>query len=1100
MENASPEEWSAELAAELQRLSGLLRQDSPRVSLVPGERRLVAILFLDLKDYTGLAERLDHETLHHLVRSLMGLLAGEVEMAGGYVDKYEGDMIMALFGAGGHSEVPCQRAVSCGLKMLERVRSAAGILNRRGISLAARVGVSYGAVTVAPDPSGHLTATGDEVNVASRLQSHAPDGGLLASAAVRRAAGDYFGWEDAGEKSIRGRTEPVHAFLAVGAGPLRMSWWREAATCASTPFVDRSEEVCRLADLMSLGSESRVALVTGEPGSGKTALVGEVVSRLEAEGGPRVVTGRSMAFDQPPYLLWTEVLRDLARPAEPGGYLRGLLEDAGPGGGAFRMEVAGDLVDSVLSGDFRGQLENGPGDSDRMLSGLLGDALGAAAPASGGLALVLDDLQWMDSRSASVLGELLDAGLPEDVSAVLVSRDLPEMMDEGDVLHIRLEGLGDGALSELAEHLLRGRCGLVPEEITILARRTAETVGRFPLYFRDMILYLLESGSLESVYGGRGGMEAGLNMIPGTLAALLASRFDQLPEDHRRMLQYASVLGQEFPAELLFDYLESVGAETSCGLPGDTEKALGLLVDKKLLRVRGTPAGSTVSFRTPLARRVAYDTLLLHNRRILHAIAAGRCLEKARPGMAARHMRLSGDVRGALRQGLAELELASEGYQTSEVIRWSDRLLEWAAEDGSGARAEDILGILDHRRTALELEGRIGECRRTLERMLELSEGHGLPDWEARAMIGLGALMSVTGAPRKALDLLSRAARTAGGGGERELLAMALANRASCHISLGELERAEEDVSSALRLAEALDDPPLAARCLLVRSQLEIGTERLGEAEQTLRALISRESGPSVRITMAARANLGAVLSGMGRFEEAESSFSKALRGAESIGDRRVQASCLCNLASLRRRSGDPRLALKTLERALSLAREIGDRSVEAEILVNMGTALADMGRPAEAFHRSLEAFESLRRLGGSRHLGLALRNAAVFAERSDSPGLLAELTDVLDAHGDLLEPDERARSLLLAARAARARGMLIRVAQLCRRAEAALRREGGEVLAEIRALQALCHLQGGSRSEAMAALREAEELAGNTPASDDLRNDLEELRAVLSG
>ena len=135
-------EWSAELAAELQRLSGLLRSDSTHVELAAGERRSVAVLFLDLKDYTGLAERLDHETLHHLVRSLMGLLAGEVKSSGGYVDKFEGDMIMALFGAGGESEAPCKRAVSCGLRMLERVTSAGDILARRGINLSARVGVS----------------------------------------------------------------------------------------------------------------------------------------------------------------------------------------------------------------------------------------------------------------------------------------------------------------------------------------------------------------------------------------------------------------------------------------------------------------------------------------------------------------------------------------------------------------------------------------------------------------------------------------------------------------------------------------------------------------------------------------------------------------------------------------------------------------------------------------------------------------------------------------------------------------------------------------------------------------------------------------------
>ncbi len=1103
MEHLSPEEWSSELAAELQRLSGLLPHESPHIRLAPGERRLVAVLFLDLKDYTGLAEKLDHETLHHLVRSLMGLLAGEVEAAGGYVDKYEGDMIMALFGAGGYSEVPCQRAVACGLKMLERVRSAAGILHRRGISLAARVGVSYGPVTVAPDPSGHLTATGDEVNVASRLQSHAPDGGLLASAAVRRAAGDYFSWEDSGEKSIRGRNEPVHTFLALGAGPLRRSWWREAADCASTPFVDRIGEISSLLDLLSLRSELRVAVVTGEPGSGKTALVSEVLSRLKNEGEPDVVTGRSMAFDQPPYRLWTEVLRDMARPDDPEDYLRVLLGGAGSGDAALRLDMAGGLIESVLSGDFRGQLEDGLDDSDRLVSGLVFDALQARTSVSGELALVLDDLHWMDSRSAAVLHTLLAEGLPDGMCVVLVSREPLENVGEAGNLEIRLEGLDDRALEELAEHLLRDRCGLVPEEITMLARRTAETVGRYPLYFRDMILYLLESGSLESACGGARGIESGLGRIPGTLAALTASRFDQLPEDHRSMLQYASVLGQEFPRRLLFDFLGTVGSETSSRLPDDTGKALDLLLEKKLLRTVSTPAGETVSFRTPLARRVAYDTLLLHNRRILHGIAAGVCLDTSSPagpgpGMAARHMRLSGDMRGAIKQGLAELRLASERYQTTEAIQWSEDLMEWAAQRDSGARAKDILEIMDHRRVALELEGRVEESRRALERMREISESHGLPDWQARAMIGLGSLLSVTGAPRRALELLDRAAHMAEAQGESDLLAMAQTYRASCRIRLGELKDAEGSLDSALRLADAIGDPQLAARCLLVRSQLEMGMRKLEEAGDTLRELISRETGPSVRMRMAARANLGAVLSGLGEFDRAEESFAEAMRGAESIGDRRVQASCICNMASLKRRSGEPAAALDELEGALCLSRRIGDRNLEGEVLVNMGTALADMERPEEAFRRSMEAFEALMRAGGSRNLGLAIRNAAVFAERSDSTVPLPILMEALDAAEELLEPEELGAALLLTARAARSRGMLIRVAQLCSRAEEVLRRSRSGTLAEILALQAICHLEGGSREEAAAGLKEAEEMAGDSPRSDDLRRDLEDLRAGL--
>jgi tetratricopeptide (TPR) repeat protein len=569
------------------------------------------------------------------------------------------------------------------------------------------------------------------------------------------------------------------------------------------------------------------------------------------------------------------------------------------------------------------------------------------------------------------------------------------------------------------------------------------------------------------------------------------------------MLQFASVLGQVFPEDLLACYLEGIRSETSAGLPEDFNGALSLLVDAKLLRRRRTPDAETVSFRTPLARRVAYNTLLLHNRRILHGIAAAACLETAsraprRSGMAARHLKLAGDGAEAMKHGLVRLKQAAGGYQTTETISWSDQLLDWAAEAGSGARAETLLEIMDHRRGALELEGRIAECRKTLERMMSLARSHGLPRWRTRVLIGQGSLMSVTGAPRKALELLEAGARMAGAHGCRDLLALALSNQASCRIRLGDLEEAEDNISAALRAADAVDDPTLAARCLLVRSQLEMSTGRLGPAEKTLRELLSREGGASVRIRMAATANLGAVLSGTGREREAERSFLEAMRGAESIGDRRVQASCLCNLAALRRRLGDPEAALESLRIALPLARRIDDDNLEGEVLLNMGTALADAGDSNGAFSRSLEAFELLRRLGGSRHLGLALRNAAVFAERAERREHLPKLMDAIDSARELLGPEERAQALVLAARAARRMGLMLRASQLVGTARGCLSGGGGLLLAEIHALQGICHLAGGSREEAGRALSKAESLLGEDSPKEDLEADLLELRKNL--
>jgi hypothetical protein len=249
---------------------------------------------------------------------------------------------------------------------------------------------------------------------------------------------------------------------------------------------------------------------------------------------------------------------------------------------------------------------------------------------------------------------------------------------------------------------------------------------------------------------------------------------------------------------------------------------------------------------------------------------------------------------------------------------------------------------------------------------------------------------------------------------------------------------------------------------------------------------------------MAAMADLGAALAGMGRDAQAESILEEAVRGARGIGAARVEASCLCNLGALRRRSGDPDGALGCLGRALSLARRVGDSGVEAEALLNMANALADSGGVGQAFDASMEALAVLKGMGGSRHLGLALRNAAVFAGDAGSGRQLDRLYAELSEAIGMIAESERPGVLIAAARAARGQGMMLRAAELASAAEHSTDDPTDQQLAAVRAIQAICSLDGGDRAGAEAAYGQARNLAGQNPDAD-LRADLEELRAELS-
>ena len=94
---------------------------TPTEKLKDGERRIVSILFADISGFTKLSEKMDHEEVRDIIDKLFKLFTSSVERHGGYVDKYAGDEIMALFGAKVASEVDTHRAISCGMDMLDKL-------------------------------------------------------------------------------------------------------------------------------------------------------------------------------------------------------------------------------------------------------------------------------------------------------------------------------------------------------------------------------------------------------------------------------------------------------------------------------------------------------------------------------------------------------------------------------------------------------------------------------------------------------------------------------------------------------------------------------------------------------------------------------------------------------------------------------------------------------------------------------------------------------------------------------------------------------------------------------------------------------------------
>ena len=191
-----------------------------------GEEREIAVLFADMRAFTELAEnRLPYDVVFVLNR-YFAAMGQAVEDAGGRIDKFIGDGVMALFGVDGGIEQGCRQALLCARLMAERIdrlnEALAGDLDR---PLRIGIGIHAGPVIVGEmgyAEASHLTAVGDIVNTASRLEALTKEFGaqLVVSEDVARRSGLDFAHFPVEQADIRGRADTLQVHIVAAARDL----------------------------------------------------------------------------------------------------------------------------------------------------------------------------------------------------------------------------------------------------------------------------------------------------------------------------------------------------------------------------------------------------------------------------------------------------------------------------------------------------------------------------------------------------------------------------------------------------------------------------------------------------------------------------------------------------------------------------------------------------------------------------------------------------------------------------------------------------------------------------------------------------------------
>ena len=493
------------------------------------ERKVVTVLFADLVGFTSRAEALDPEDVGAMLDAYHSRLKHELERHGGTVEKFIGDAVMALFGAPTAHEDDPERAVRAALE----IRAAILELNEAdpGRDLHVRVGITTGEALVTLDArpdAGQGMAAGDVVNTAARLQSEAPEDGILVDEPTRRAVEPAFDLQPRDPVVAKGKADPIPVWEVAA---VRSSFGVDVLLDARTPLVGRGREREVLAQALArVRTELTPQLVTliGVPGIGKSRLVWELFGIVDED--PDLITwrqGRCLPYgDGIAFWALGEMVKAQA----------GLLETDVADVATAKLEEA--IAAAVPAEDREWVAEH-----LRPLVGLAGASGSSSADAFGAwrlffeslaeqrpVVLVFEDLHWADDGLLDFVDYLVDwaGGVP----LLVVCSARPELLERRpawgggklNAITLALSPLGPEDSARLVATLLEQP--LLP---AALQHALLERAEGNPLYAEQYVRMLVDRGLL--VRSARGWELAGAQELPlpETLQGIIAARLDGLP-------------------------------------------------------------------------------------------------------------------------------------------------------------------------------------------------------------------------------------------------------------------------------------------------------------------------------------------------------------------------------------------------------------------------------------------------------------------------------------------------------------------------------------------------------------------------------------------
>ncbi len=924
---------------------------NPEGVKVEGERRQVTVLFGDLSGFTSMSETMDPEQVVEVINKYFDTMVDIAERYGGHIDKFMGDALMVLFGAPVAHEDDPLRACLAAVEMLEAMDRFSAELK---MDLAMSIGLNTGevvALNVGSKGRMEYSVIGDGVNLAARLEKVATARQCVIGENTYRQVKGKIRLKRLKPVMVKGKSKPQNVYLILGR---QMEEKEGGLRAGSVKLVGRMAEMesIKQAIAAAKSGQGRVVAISGEPGIGKSRLAKEL-ELLARDEGFRFAKGKCYSYaTSVAYLPFIRQLNTLFEIGEKDSVAQ-KKEKIQEKLHALDLNDHEPFLGSLLGVHYPEVEDLDPEKRKRKTFegiGLVFDRIAAKQP----LALAFEDLQWGDSLSQELLEQIVEH--MSDKPLLICCDYRPELalpfIAKPYVANLFLPKLDNREVFQMASAL----AGVADVSDQVLDKLMERTEGN-PLFIEEVTRHLISRRLVrregENLVPGK---RFGKMTLPTTIAGVVLGRIDKLPEEHRRVLQYAAVVGKEFDRDVL-ENLSKAAPESIQNSLDTLEHFEGLLYGK---HVEGR---KIYEFNSTTTHEAAYGTLLKTRRRELHG-KVGQSLERTYKENLDPHLEdLAHHYYNSAFEDKAVQYLHKAGdkarglYANSEALDYYGKGIGVLKKAGdSKANVLERAELIWAEGSILRLIGKMEEALKRFNQSAKLAEKAGDINVAHKYQLSAGVIRHVMGDIASTQKLLGKVIAEAEKAGESRNLIIAYTNLSNMEMRSGNPAKALEGFEKALKLSAEAGEKREIAR---INSSLGQVYEMMGDltraVEKYTAALEAAKEIKYFEGIVIFNNLLGNPLMMMGNMEEAHRHFQESFMFSQKIGDKNGESISSGSLGIINAIIGNSEKALEYFNISLVSAITINNLNQQISLKNNIGCIFQQWGEldKAEENHRT---------------------------------------------------------------------------------------------------------------------------------------------------